>query len=1069
MAKKHRVLALFLALSLALAPAASASQALGWELVKTDTQLGPGVTLTTQKLWGDSVQDYREETYATYTPGQGSVPVVCYGPTVPSRTTVTGMAKTLESWGGRVLAGANGDYFVLASGVPLGMVVTDGVLRSSSSYHYAVGFLPDGSAFVGQPNLSITAAFGGVSRGVASGYNKSREAGGGYTLFSPDFGGVTRGSGDGVNVVLRPVAVPEDYIAPQKPDPFLDPEPEKPIEADPAAQADPSAEAVDPAAEGAEPGAWELWQQAKGAWEQAMRQWEWDLAWSVVDFETLPAQLTIGGSLTCVVESVSEASGAVAIPEGRLVLSIDKKGDAALVAALSDLAVGEQVKFSVSAADPRWAQASSALGTFSWIVQDGVVASGLENTAAPRTALGVKPSGEVVLYTIDGRRPGHSVGATVTQVAKRLVELGCDQAVLFDGGGSTTLGATGALDDSFSLQNRPSDGSQRAVTNALFFVSYAQPTGELGSLYIQPHSALLLSGASVSLSCRGIDSGYYPLGEESVEGVTYAVQGPGSAEGSVFTAGAEKGVATVTATAPGGQQGTATLNVVDTPHTISLSDAATGAAVSSLNLDPGQRVSLTAAASWYGLSLQADNSCFTWSVSPEVGTVDALGTLTAGPRAAVGSLTVSAGEKSVSIPVAVGGHVNTLDGFEGETPALQGETAQASLTDDPVKRGRQSLVIDYPAGQPATLTWGQEVALGESVLGFWLRGEGGAPTLELQLLLADGQTQTVQTTPEADGTWRHLLLPIPETTVAIQALTVLPGEGETEAGRLYLDHLTSANGPITDATAPTAQLAYADGALTAKLSDNVDKTFDPAGLRLTLDGREVAFTLTGSTLTAPLALADGLAHRVSLEVQDASGNLGRASLDLPGDGQTALPFTDIAGHWAQDYITYLAQQGVTNGRQSGDGTFIFDPQANITRGEFAAMLARWLRADLTAYEGAATPFVDGGQIPDWAAAAVGYLYDAGILTGSQEGDGLYALANAPITRAQAMTMLGRVQARGYAVQDAPFADDADIPAWAREHVYALAGQGVVSGYEGYVRPQDPITRGEVAKLLTTLW
>ena len=66
-------------------------------------------------------------------------------------------------------------------------------------------------------------------------------------------------------------------------------------------------------------------------------------------------------------------------------------------------------------------------------------------------------------------------------------------------------------------------------------------------------------------------------------------------------------------------------------------------------------------------------------------------------------------------------------------------------------------------------------------------------------------------------------------------------------------------------------------------------------------------------------------------------------------------------------------------------------------------------------------------------------------------------------------MLGRVRAKGYAPQTELFEDDGDIPAWARDHVYTLAGQGVVSGYQGYVRPQDPITRSEVAKLLTTLW
>ncbi len=1058
---KRRALALLLIFALALAPAALASDALGWDLIQEDTVLGPGVTMTTQTFWGDSIQDYRRERFVTYTPGQGSTPLVYYSATVRTTATLTNMAKAIESWTGRVLAGANGDYFVMSSGVPLGLVVTDGVLRSSASYHYAVGFLPDGSAFVGKPDLSITADFSGYHLAVGGGYNKARETGAGYTLFSPDFGDATRGTGAGVNVILRPVAVPEDYEAPEKPAPFLDPEPPRPEAAEGAAES----------AEPAEPSQWDIWNWTRQAWEAEMDQWRWDLAWSVEGFETLPAQLSIGGELTCVVESVSEADGATPIPAGRLVLSVAKGADSFLVEALSGLAVGEQVKLAVSAPDPRWSQAVSALGAYEWILRDGQVPAGLDATAAPRTALGIKPDGDVILYTIDGRQTGYSRGAGVTQVAKRLVELGCDQAVLFDGGGSTTFGATGALDSAFSLQNKPSDGAQRAVTDALFFISSAQPTGVLGSLYIQPHSGFLLSGAKLALSARGIDTGYYPMGEEPVSGVTYAAQGPGTISGNVLTAGAEKGVVTLTATAPGGATGESVVNVVATPDVITVSDAATGQQVSGVNLDPGQSLALSASAAWHKLPLLADNSCFTWIVDPEVGTVDPAGVLTAGELAAAGKLYVTAGELTATIPVTVGGRVATLDDFEGETPVPESDDAAVRHTADQVKLGRQSLEIAYPLDQSATLTWSQPLGEGARYLGLWYLSDGPVPALELQLTTADGESQRVAIPLQPGEDWQHVLLPLPEGAAAIEALTLTPG-GEMEeegTGRLYLDHLTAANGPVTDTTPPTAQLTWDGAAVTATLSDNTDKTFPPENLKLTLDGWDLGFTLAGNVLTAPFSRFDANAHRVSLELRDASGNLARVSLDVPAQGEAAPPFTDIDGHWARENIIYLAQQGVTNGRQSGDGTFVFDPQTNITRGEFAAMLARWLRVDLTAYEGADLPFVDSADIPAWARGAVAYLADTGVMTGSLESGGLYANAGDPITRAQAMAMLGRVQAKGYLPQSQPFSDDGDIPAWARGHIYTLAGQKVVSGYEGFVRPQDPITRGEVAKLLTTLW
>lgn len=1047
---KRRFVALLTALTLLLVPEALASQALGWELFQTETLLGPGVTMTQRQFWGDSKQDYRSEWYATYTPGQGSTPVVCYGATVPSTASVTAMAKTLENNGARVLAGTNGDYYVMASGVPLGVVVTDGVLRTSASYEYAVGFAADGSAFVGQPQLTISADFHGYQLTVQGGYNKSRDSKVGYHLYNSDFGATTRAKGNGVNVILRPVTVPEDYVAPVMPEPFLDPEPPKPEAAQEGDETavQPSAPIEGEALETVQPSEWDLWSWAKEAWEQEMDQWEWDLASSVAGFETLPASLSIGGGVTCVVEDVSEYTDSVPIPAGRFVLSIDKRSDDFLVNELTSLRLGEQLKLSVTPQDSRWATAQSALGAYAWIVQNGVVPDGLDATAAPRTALGIKPDGQVVLYTIDGRRPGHSVGAGVNQVAKRLVELGCDQAVLFDGGGSTTFGATGALDSAFALQSKPSEGSQRAVTNALFFVSDRQATGQLGSLYIEPHSALMLAGASLPLSCRGIDTGYYPMGPEPVSGVTYTAQGPGRVEGNTFIAGPEKGVATVTAKAPAGAEGTALMTVVDTPDTIQLSTA-DGVPVTGLNLDPGQTVALNASASWYKLELLADDGCFTWSVSPEVGTVDAWGNLTAGAKAGSGALTVAAGGKSLSVPITIGGHINTLEDFEDRS-------AQR------VKFGRGALEV--PSGEVAALEL--PLVSGESDVNFWLWSES-AWTPSVQFRLADGALTETSGTASTPGQWSFITVPIPENAVAVTAIAPEP-QGLQPTGAFYLDHMTTTNGSLRDDTPPTVQMKMEGPLLHATLRDNMDKSFAMENVTLTLDGVAVELLLEGNTVSSYLGVGDGLAHRVSLTVRDASGNLSRSSLDIPAtDG--ASPFTDIAGHWAESYITYLAQQGVTNGRLSEDGTFVFDPQTNITRGEFAAMLGRWLRADLTAYETAQLPFVDAGAIPTWALGAVGYLYDTGIMTGSLEQDGLYANASQPLTRAQAIAMLGRVQAKGYSVAQELFADDASIPDWAREHVYALAGQGVVSGYEGLVRPQDPITRSEVAKLLTTLW
>ncbi|WNB93860.1 phosphodiester glycosidase family protein [Bacillus sp. NEB1478] len=57
----------------------------------------------------------------------------------------------------------------------------------------------------------------------------------------------------------------------------------------------------------------------------------------------------------------------------------------------------------------------------------------------PRTVAGIKGDGSILLVTIDGRKPGYSVGANFKESAQLLKSLGAVNAVNLDGGGSTTM------------------------------------------------------------------------------------------------------------------------------------------------------------------------------------------------------------------------------------------------------------------------------------------------------------------------------------------------------------------------------------------------------------------------------------------------------------------------------------------------------------------------------------------------------------------------------------------------------------------------------------------------------
>jgi hypothetical protein len=80
----------------------------------------------------------------------------------------------------------------------------------------------------------------------------------------------------------------------------------------------------------------------------------------------------------------------------------------------------------------------------------------------PRTAIGALPDGRVLLMVVDGRQPGHSIGMTLDEVARFLIELGVTEAINLDGGGSTTMVVEN------TIVNRPSDPTgERPVSDAI--------------------------------------------------------------------------------------------------------------------------------------------------------------------------------------------------------------------------------------------------------------------------------------------------------------------------------------------------------------------------------------------------------------------------------------------------------------------------------------------------------------------------------------------------------------------------------------------------------------------------
>lgn len=108
-----------------------------------------------------------------------------------------------------------------------------------------------------------------------------------------------------------------------------------------------------------------------------------------------------------------------------------------------------------------------AVGGFP-VLRDGVPLPGLDaRTLAVRTSAGFADHGHrLLLMSLDGGGGGSS-RMTVAEMADLMRNLGADGAVDLDGGGSSTLVAQESPDGRVTVENHPSDGTERLVPEGI--------------------------------------------------------------------------------------------------------------------------------------------------------------------------------------------------------------------------------------------------------------------------------------------------------------------------------------------------------------------------------------------------------------------------------------------------------------------------------------------------------------------------------------------------------------------------------------------------------------------------
>ncbi|NLO21268.1 MAG: hypothetical protein GX119_04625 [Syntrophomonadaceae bacterium] len=179
---------------------------------------------------------------------------------------------------------------------------------------------------------------------------------------------------------------------------------------------------------------------------------------------------------------------------------------------------------------------------------------------------------------------------------------------------------------------------------------------------------------------------------------------------------------------------------------------------------------------------------------------------------------------------------------------------------------------------------------------------------------------------------------------------------------------------------------------------------------------------------------------------------------------TSIPvFKDIQSHWAYQEIVKLANLGIAGGYP--DGSYL--PDNKITRAEFAKLLVETMGWTPSQKK---LNFVDTSHLPTWSLGYIATAVDKDVIKGyadnSFRGDQV-------INRAEMATMAVRTLSTENGVQGemkkSSFADDNNIPDWARAAVNGAVKAGILKGLPGNIfGGEQNASRAETAVILVRM-
>ena len=240
----------------------------------------------------------------------------------------------------------------------------------------------------------------------------------------------------------------------------------------------------------------------------------------------------------------------------------------------------------------------------------------------PRTSVGVKADGTVVLFQADGTMAPRSVGYTAEEEARMMVALGCVAAIQLDEGGSSTYLSQREGESDLTMRNTPAGGSERVVSGTILVVSTVAASGEFDHAAVTPDGEYYTPNSTVELTASAMDFSGAPakaLPADAVFTVSDAAMGTvsettvnGSGASAVFTSSGKTGDVTIDLISGGKAVGSTILHVQE-PDALSF-------ASSEVNLNYNDVSDLGFRATYQSEQVHLKDGDINWAISdPDAG------------------------------------------------------------------------------------------------------------------------------------------------------------------------------------------------------------------------------------------------------------------------------------------------------------------------------------------------------------------------------------------------------------------------------------------------------------------